>query len=140
MRYEINRGGVDAIRRNDVIRKRRSFRIRLSDRARIDRAGYAYTGAITEVGVPGRVHIGTFLVGENGACGRRGVLPLAGALVVAENECLVLLDWATDGTAKLVQFEGWLLGPGDIEEVVGVEYVIAQELEGVPVPLVCSGL
>ena len=44
----------------------------------------------------------------------------------------VLLDWATDGTVKLVQFEGWLLAPGDIEEVVGVEYVIAQELEGVP--------
>src|SRR5207244_6944815 len=60
------------------------------------------------------------------------------ALVAAEEEYLVLLDGAADGGAELV-LPPFRFGI-TIEEVPGIQLVIAEELPGVPVELIGARL
>ena len=63
------------------------------------------------------------------------------ALVVAEEERLVLEHRAAEGAAELVLLEVRLGAAGAVvEEVVGVEGVVAEELEGAAVELVGARL
>src|SRR5205085_6927238 len=63
------------------------------------------------------------------------------ALVVPEEEGLVLEDGAAEGAAKLVLLEVRLLATGAVvEKVVGVECVVAVELEAAAAQRVRAGL
>src|SRR4029077_12114898 len=68
---------------------------------------------------------------------RPGALDLAGALVIREPEKLVLPERPSDRVTKLVAPEFRL---GLIEEVACIEFVVAQELEGVAVNAIGAGL
>ncbi len=61
-----------------------------------------------------------------------------GAFVVAEEESRILLDRTAEGKAILVALEGRLLAR--VEEVLGVERVVAQELKDRAVKIVGAGL
>ena len=75
-------------------------------------------------------------IGHKGGGGL--VKVLAEAFVVGEQKSLIDLDRATTGAPKLIALKG-RRSPA-IEEVRGVESVVAQELEDGAVPLVRAGL
>src|SRR5580704_16248909 len=91
-------------------------RVRRRDRPQIHQPQLLHNGH----GIRARLRIGD--KGNGGL-----VQGLAEPLVVGEKEGFVLLDWAADGGAELVSFEGRSRRAG-IEEVARVERVISQKL------------
>src|SRR5262245_47366622 len=69
----------------------------------------------------------------------RESLAVAQAFVREEKESLVLDDRAANMTAELVAFEGRRLTRGKVEEVAGVERVVAQKLEHLAVEFAGAG-
>src|ERR1700732_1047098 len=62
------------------------------------------------------------------------------ALVIGEQECLVVPDWTSQGSTELIEPKGILRLAGGIREKVGgVHLIVAEELEHRSMPVICAG-
>src|SRR5208282_1396476 len=101
--------------------KRRASRIRVGDRSGGNRSAEG-VGTEIRVGLRGAgVHR---RAGDQASEG--DAMELVLLLAIDEEEGLVLLNWSTDGTTKLVEIELFRRGG---EEALGIQIRIAEKLE-----------